>query len=549
WAREGRSDWKVLCSTVTKLGDTGPAPLTLLANAAEFAKAAPVTGSGMVFAVNGNNLRFRAREWKNGIDFCQDANYTRGGEAWADLKSIGNHAFNLTNMREIPSSEPLDSMIEGVYWKGGGDDCTPLNMNGTYIGANHGYNCIAKIKNTGKTEADIGSVWQTKDGQKYCLVRIADGFLWMCPFDDATMASGNFAKYCAKVLLTAGDTLRHVEGASNTANIMVSADNDKGDMQFYVAINAVERYAYLNGVTEVDATKNGVYEAEFVDFYESYRILYLPAVLEYLMDNAGDNTNQSHCSEEIGEAYVTVYNTYRFHKNGSVVVYSDFAFEKDIPSLGMISAVQSGSFGSLPQEGGYNVHYIYLPGTKNFKVPQKQTGAAQVTISKDFLVDANVPVSSYFQMTDAIGTKTMNLGYNTEYGYGVPEKRLPYLKGSMGFYYTSLKMYPHLFTSGSLKAGDRFDCISYRIPSEPVDPDFTVINWYWVEDTIYLQLHTTKALPERAVALPDYMVGMNAEVIEGSTSFTVHSDAIAEGGITVSSTDAGYAIVKLTPAN
>ena len=549
WTEKDSESWQVLCSTVSKLGDTGPSPLTLLANAAEFGKAAPVTGNSVIFAVKGNTLRFRARDWKTGLDMCNDATYTRGGSAWADLKSIGNHAFNLTSMRVISHDEPIDSMVDGTVWKAIGDDCTPLNMNGTYIGANHGYNCIAKIPNAGKTEADIGSVWQTSDGQKYCLVRIADGFLWMCPFDDATMASGNFSKYCAKVLLNAGDTLRHVDGASNTANIMVSVANPSGDMQFYVAINSVERYAYLNGVTEVDATKDGAYEAEFVDFYESYRILYLPAVLTYLMENAGDNDNQSHCSEDIADAYVTIYNTYRFHKNGSVVVYSDFAFEKDIPALGMISAVQSGSFSGLPTEGGYNVHYVYLPGSIGYNVPVKQTGAAQITISKSLLADPNVPISSYFQMIDAIGTKAMNLGYNTEYGYGVPEKRLPYLKGSLGFYYTSLKMYPHLFTSGSLKAGDSYDCISYRIPSEPVDSDFTAINWYWVADTIYLQLHTTKALPERAVTLPDYMVGMTAEVIEGSTSFTVHSDAIAEGGITVSSTGAGYAIVKLTPAN
>ena len=548
WTPEGEENWQNLCTTDFILD--GDLPLTLLADATDLGKQAAVTGNSVVFAVKGNNLRFRAREWKDGLDMCNDANYTRGGNAWADLKSIGNHAFNLTSMRVISHDEPIDSMVDGTVWKAIGDDCTPLNMNGTYIGANHGYNCIAKIPNAGKTEADIGSVWQTSDGQKYCLVRIADGFLWMCPFDDATMANGNFSKYCAKALIAQGDVLTHVSGATNTASITATAANPTGDMQFYVAINSVERRAFLDGIKEVDPTVDGVHEAEFVDFYESYRILYLPAVLQYLMDNAGKNTNQSHCSEDIADAYVTVYNTYRFHKNGSVVVYSDFAFEKDIPSLGMISAVQSGSFSGLPKEDGYNVHYVYLPGTTNFNVPTKQTGAdEQITISKSYLADPNVPVSSYFQMIDAVGTKAMNLGYNTEYGYGVPEKRLPYLKGSMGFYFTSLKMYPHLFTSGSLQAGDHFDCISYRIPSEPVDPDFTVINWYWVGETIYLQLHTAKAIGERAVALPDYMVGMTATVIEDSTSFTVHSATIAEGGITVSSTDAGYAIIRLTPAN
>ncbi|MBQ4112903.1 MAG: hypothetical protein IJD38_08915, partial [Clostridia bacterium] len=514
----------------------------------------------------GSYLSFRSREWKDGTDLATVAYYSFGGK---------NQNFNIHSLRDIPSDTALDDVrvdgqnaFVGTEWKGASDDCTPLNMNNTYIGANHGYNCIAKIKNTGKTEADIGSVWQNAAGQKFCLVRIenatrtVDGKsttvneLWLCPFDDASMADGKFNEYCATSLIAQGDVLTHVSGATNTASITAAGANPTGDMQFYVAINAVERRVFLNGTVEIDPTVAGYREAEFVDLYESYRILYLPAVLEYLMNNAGKNTNQSHHSEDIGEAYVTVYNTYRFHKNGACVVYTDYVFEKDV-SLGMVSGVQSNTFvvkKTVKDEEGndktVSTNYVYLPGSKSYKTPTEHDSSdAQITISKTDLVDATTPISSYFQMTDAAGSKAFNLGYNTEYGYGIPEVRLPYLRGSMGFYYTSLKMYPHLLTGGSLKAGDSIDFISYRVPSEATDSDFTVINWYWVGETIYLQLHTAKAVAERAVALPDYMVGMTATVIEDSTSFTVHSATIAEGGITVSSTDAGYAIIRLTPAN
>ncbi|MBR7094774.1 MAG: hypothetical protein IKC73_00990, partial [Clostridia bacterium] len=552
WTPEGEENWQNLCTTDFILD--GDLPLTLLADATDLGKQAAVTGNGVVFAVEGSYLSFRSREWKEDTDFATVAYYSFGNK---------NQNFNIHSLREISknadfgvirSGSPLTFV--GTEWKGSTDDCTPLHINGTYIGANHGYNCIAKIPNPGKTEADIGSVWQNAAGQKFCLVRIADGKLWLCPFDDATMASGSFSKYCAKALIAQGDVLTHVSGATNTASITAAAANPTGDMQFYVAINAVERRVFLNGTVEIDPTVAGYREAEFVDLYESYRILYLPAVLQYLMDNAGKNTNQSHHSEDIGEAYVTVYNTYRFHKNGACVVYTDYVFEKDV-SLGMVSGVQSNTFGvnkTVKDEEGndktISTNYIYLPGSKSYKTPTEHDSSdAQITISKTDLVDATTPISSYFQMTDAAGSKAFNLGYNTEYGYGIPEVRLPYLKGSMGFYYTSLKMYPHLLTGGSLKAGDSIDFISYRLPSEATDSDFTVINWYWVGETIYLQLHTAKAIGERAVALPDYMVGMTATVIEDSTSFTVHSATIAEGGITVSSTDAGYAIIRLTPAN
>ncbi len=490
-------------------------------------------GKGMIFTIKGTNLRFRATDWLDGLDFCNDATYTSAAK---------NRFFNLSYMRVINENLAHDDMSVGTTWKGATDDCTPLNINSTYIGANHGYNIIAKIPNPGKTEKDIGSVWENSAGQQFCLVRIVDGDIWLCPFDDDSMDDGNFSEYHAKQLVTAGTSFSHVKGATNKADFTSSVSNNTSDMQFYVAVNHVERHAFLDGVKEVNLLTDGTYEAEFVDFYECYDIIYLPAVLEHLMKYAGQNDNESHHDESIKEAYVTVKNTYRFHKNGSIVVYSDYEFKKDIPVLGKISGVQSGTLTSLDQ-------YIYVPGTNNYAVPTKQNTSSATYIYNTNLVNPNVPVSSYFQMTDTLGTKAMNLGYCPTYGYAVPEKRLPLLKSALGFYHTSKKMYPHLISGGSLEEGDCIDFISYRIPSEATDSDFTAINWYWVGDDIYLSLHTTKAVAERKVDLPDYMDGMTISAVENSTSFTVSSETVAADGITVSSTGAGYTIVKLSPAN
>ena len=46
----------------------------------------------MVFAISDNSLRFRAREWKAGIDFVMDAKLNGG---------IGNNKFNITYLAEI----------------------------------------------------------------------------------------------------------------------------------------------------------------------------------------------------------------------------------------------------------------------------------------------------------------------------------------------------------------------------------------------------------------------------------------------------------------
>ncbi len=540
WATANGTAFTVLCPAKQNSRDTDP--LTKLIDAADLFAHTESLGTGMILSIQGNNLRFRATEWLNGLDFCTDAFYTRTGDT---ARKAGNRHFNLSCMRVINESLPIDDMSEGTTWKDASDDITPLNFNGTYIGANHGYNLIAKIPNTNKTENDIGSVWKTATGQKFCLVRIADGMLWMCPFDDDSMQDGNFTEYCAKVLLHAGDVLTHDSGAANKAIIPVSADNNPNDMQLHVAVNNVKRHAFLNGIKEVDLLTDGAYEAEFIDFYESYDVIYLPAMLNYLIENAGDNNGESHHDDAIAASYVTISNTYRFHKNGSVVVYCNYDFHKDIPTVSIVGGVQSQPFATATP-------HVYVPGTSSYAVPTAQATGQIVYIGTKDLANPNRLVTSYFQMTDSLGTKAMNLGYCPDYGYGIEESRREYLGNgtdNLAFYFSTYKMYPKLFANTTVAKDTSIGFIAYRVPSQATDGDFTAINWYWVGDDIYLSLHTKGAVAERLVDLPDYMDGMTITGVESSTSFTVSSTTVATDGITVSSTGAGYTIVKLSPAN
>ena len=547
WASASAEDWQVLCTK-------GAAKvLEQLASAAGVGKASAVTtGTGTILAVDGANLRFRATEWcRNGYDLVNDAVYTR---------TDNNRFFNLTTIREISSSLAADSVSTSgaVNWKGASDDITPVNVNGTYIGANHGYFVISAIPNTaGLTEEDIGSVWKTPAGQKYVLVRIAvpkevgSTMLWFCPFDDTMMSTGVFSYK----KITSGTQLTATEDY-DTSVPKFTAGADSTQVQFYVAVNNIVQHAFVDGKVEVDLSKKGSYEGEFIDFYESYDILYLPAVLEHLMDNFGKNTDESHHSEKITEIYMSFYNTYRFHKNGSTVVYTSYKIVKNLPTVAIIAGVQSGAF-SVDTTAGEG-HYVYVPGTTDYATPTLQpegvqfyVGTGNGTVAGN-LANPDQLITSYFQMTKPDGSKAMNLGYNPEFGYGIAENRLQYLgmnnnSGSnLAFYYTSHKMYPKLLSYTALSAGTEINFISYRIPTNKTDEDFTAINWYWVDDVIYLSLHTDKAVDERTVSLPEYMNGMTATVIEGSDTFTVVSDAIANNSITVSSTDAGYAIIKLT---
>ena len=539
WASATTEDWQVLCTK-------GAAKvLEQLASAAGVGKVEAAVGEdvdysvgeGMIFLITGNELRFRATDWlRDGYDIC-----TR-----AYLHSPTNNGnFMMNTIYELPSNTAKNSTANGTTFKGAGDEIPAININNTYIGAAHGYNIIAKIPNTDKTLDDIGSVWKKANGQHFVLVRIVNGMLWFCPFDDDSMADGDFGEYAYEEMIKAGDALTHVPtehgDATHTSKIVASASNPTGDMQFYVATNHVTQRAFLNGTIEVDLLKNGVYEAEFVDFYEYYDVLYLPAVLEYLMENIGDNDNDSCHDESINTAYISFIQTHRFHRNGSYTAYVEHTFRHDVNRVEYYG-VMSGAF-STPN----NDHYLYAPGSTNAATPVYQTNTT-------FYVTGDpTVVRSYFQLTDLAGTKSMNVGYYPYFGVTTDETRPTSLVNAkndrVGWWYSSRKMYPYCYLQSSVAAGEKISFIGYHIPAIPIDDDFYVINWYFVGDEVFLSLHTDHAVTEKTVTLPNYLNGMIAEVDQKSDSFTVHSASIADNGITVSTDSAGYAIIKLTPAN
>ena len=551
WADALADNWQVLCPY--KLSARDEAVLTQLCRAVGIGKHEESLGSGVVLVIEGDKFRIRARGWKDGIDFVHDGH----------LHGNSNGNFNFDLLGEISASAPTGSISAGTdvsykTFKNAKDDVAPIQMNGTYIAAGHGYNIVSVVPNSiGLTLKDIGRVFvRQSDGQKYMLIKIpgfdtgtqSGGSLWFCPFDTSSMANGNFGKYTYVTLpknttgLKGGNTIFAEDDTTETYTIAANATEG----QIHSSINHLVQYGYLNGTNEIDLTTNGVYEAEFIDIYEEYDVLYLPAVLNYLGSNVGKNDNDSLNSDEITDYYFSHRNTFRFHKNGSCVVYSTYDFKKSI-TLSYIGGSQSIPFAT---------RYVYMPGTKDYGVPTLHPSSTQIEIAKTDLVNPDVLTSSYFQLTDTKGTQAMNLGYNPFYGTAVNDIRDSYLgttknpsyagKTLLVSYFTSYKMYPKLISHCDLKPGDFVSCISYRVPSYILDEDFFAINWYWVGDDIYLSLHTDKAVDKTVTCLPDYMNGMGVEIYENS-GFQVNTSIIENGSLEVATDGAGYVFIKLSP--
>ncbi|MBO7293316.1 MAG: hypothetical protein J6V07_05220, partial [Clostridia bacterium] len=351
WAPLLEDNWTVLCPYKFTGGDTA---LVRLCAATGFGKHEAALGEGVILVIEGDKFRVRSRGWKTGTDFVIDGS----------LQGGGNSIFNFDVLGEISASAPMGSVSRGndvAYktFKNAQDDVAPIQMNGTYIAAVHGYNIVSVVPNSfGLTLADIGTVYRrSSDGQQYMLIKLpgynaatgGGGDAWFCPFDSDSMANGNFGKYTYvtsnKSSLKAGNTITR-EGSNSSLTIAANATEG----QIRRAVNHLVQYGYLNGTTEIDLTRNGAYEAEFIDIYEEYNVLYLPAVLKHLQKNVGRNNNESHYSEEITDYYFSHRNTFRFHKNGSCVIYSTYDFKKDI-NLSYIGGSQSVPFAT---------HYVYV---------------------------------------------------------------------------------------------------------------------------------------------------------------------------------------------
>ena len=523
WAYEGSDEWRVLCKAI---GSTEK-PLALLREATGFAKTELPTDEGVTFVISGNDLRFRAKNWQNtGFDFCNDAY----------LHSPATDNFLLNRLTEVSSALSDDAMDKGTVFKWAGDEIPAISMNGTWIAGAHGYYCISSVPNSaGFTEADIGRVFtRDSDGQRYVLVKVPSA-VWFCPFDDQAMESGDFTSYGfpQKGFLQENDVLTYEkDGAKASFTVIKKAEQ----MQFRFPSNHRVQHAFLNGTVEVDLTRDGVYNAEFVDFYEAYDVVYLPTVLNYLMDNVGNNTNASHYDESIEDSYLTYFQTHRFHKNGSYTVYQTVRFNTDVKNV-TYYGVMSGPFDGESQ-------YVYAPGAENCGTPTYDEKG------DSFYTKGDYTIRSFYHSPDATFQKAINVGYYPYFGVATDEIRQEVVDrfGSAGEWYNSMKMYPHLYKAPTMSAGDEISFIGYHIPTMRLDEDVFAANPYFVDDEIYLTINLQNAVTEKAVSLPnsDYLVGLSISVEEASEGVTVHSTEVGADGIHVSSTGAGYITLKLT---
>ena len=480
--------------------------------------------TSMVLNMNENEIYVRAKNWKQDNDLVWKWNKVNPRKNYECNKFL-----NMSAIYEMPHNADDIDISSLTTWKSAGDDITPVNFNSTYIGANHGYSCcsMATAEGHGKTEADIGSIWLLGEST-FVLISIPDeNRLRLQHFNDTKMNSGKFGSW-----VSCTGTLTHSSGATNTDDIVVT---ESSMCQLYRSFNNYSIDVLVDGQSVgIDAV--GTFTGDRVDIITQYNIIYLPAMINYLIENVGNNTNESQFSEDIEDYYITLYVDYQFNRNGSLSTYSSFYVNKDL-SVGYFGLVQSIALS--------NPVYTYLPDTTTWQSLVEQTGAETQRFSKsDWTSTDKVPYRYYqFESTDA--DKGVALVFDRSIGWGDNEIRKNHISNDCGMCYTSRKLYPSFISGGTLSSGTYFDGCAVRVPLYKYDEDLTSIGWYWVNDDIILMIDIHNAI-NKDIILPDYMNHRKVTILDKTDSCTCGQTFIFNNKLRFITSGYGYLVVKLS---
>lgn len=471
----------------------------------------------MICLLKGNELYLRAQNWSENEDFvwkCSIVNVNW----WAE-----NHYFNIEAAYTCPSGDAPDCLEHLTLWKEAHDDICPVAINGTYVGANHGMNCMEIITAPahGKTNEDIGSVWLDCENQTYCLVKIPNAdTLCFVLFNEENMANGIMCYGKPQGMLT------HQKNALHTEAVTIE---NRADGQLRPSYNHYVLKLFVDG-KEVDPYVDRISECECIRVQTQYDAIYIPAMLQNLMDNVGKNDNTSMFAEKIRERYMRLDVCYDFHENGSTSVYSTYQIGKEI-DVRYLGLVQSMTVAEKP--------YAYVPDT-TYDVLTRQDETQKFYFTRDAWRDVQKIPYRYYQFKDETCRDGMALVYDRNYGWGSNETRLEKSEHA-GYYNSTRKQYPAFVSGGKLKAGTQVDGFAARIPICKRDPDLTAFCWYYIGDDIVLMLDTHKAI-DKEIILPDCMAGRKMEILDSKDAFDV---ALDKNKLHIRFGDYGYLVVRL----
>ena len=420
--------------------------------------------------------------------------------------------------------------VNGILQRALNDDVAPMRLDGTTIGANHGYaKSNVTLANHGKTAADIGSVW-TDGSKQWVVVEIVSASVISLT---ARNDNSSFA--------TA--TLTHVSGASNTTSFTPASVTT--GLQWYPAIRDRKLSCYLDGA-EIDLAMNASYAfKDKVSFLESYSIMKKSDIVEWLIANKG----QYHSNYDAESAY-TVSFGYTFDQECGCTIYFGGVGRKTIALVDQMITQ------SIQLAAGNGTVYNYIPkaieftaGGYTYNFQNKEIIANKNPSTALFLTAARQdagtnPIDRIIMLNDQVGYAT---GYLPVLD-AAPDVRVSNASNKyLEIRNSSLKLYPRLIDSASITQindGDAFAAIAYRkYFKRSTDRTCKYVVRSKLGDYLYLDWHTAKT---DEIELPADLIGREFEMVEKSSNVILLSK-FASNAILVkidATKNYGYLVLK-----
>ncbi|MFA6175756.1 MAG: hypothetical protein WC765_04155 [Phycisphaerae bacterium] len=430
-----------------------------------------------------------------------------------------------------------------------GDDCTPWNLNGTYIGANHGSNSVLEVTSAehGKTVADIGSEWVDELGVRFYLIKIASkDKLWFHSENRGTREQWVF------VTKISGNSLKSKASELKLDSVVLT--------QLRPALRIREQSYLVDGKTPLP--EGASVRCDFLDIVEENEIVNPATLVDDIIRHPGVEPNYvaDHLPSVLRNHIV-----YRFYPNGSnVIEHSAKALQEF--QLGYMGFIQSVKL----TRGSFATHECYIPKTTPFEAGGKhydfsgiQDFDPPVSVSlplgpeqKNIGDPANLPDRFVQFLGMREGDRTVRkvgfaFGYSLIHGLTQPAERARNTNRA-GFIYTSSKTYPSAVDARmgkTIPAGTEFRCLAYRQYFDPNQKgNSTCVYWHQEGDgyVVYADYH--HPVQDGILHLPPCMTGGKFTVIEKTASVEVHSDPIVtEDGVKLSvAGEYGYLVLKVT---
>lgn len=453
-----------------------------------------------------------------------------------------NRIVNFAGMRLITLNQsPFDTNIN---LGSAGDDATPINVNGSYIGGNHGHLKAVNVvmQNHGKTFADIGSEWVDSYYKWYLLKIVNENTLLMI-----SQNIGNdiydFRPYPNQAYLT------HVSGAVNTADIVIDS---RTTTQLTPAI--ANRVAKIF-VDDKEVTANGTYTAyKYVDIVNDYDIINPSTVAQALIENRPPGGYTENPDLGIGQTLIHYSVVYRTLPDGTITIYSNLMnyLQLNLDYWGVIQH-------SLPEInafGGSLEKYIpkTLPITKSSNVYEFRTPRDMTTMPNQINI-----TSEYWENPTSPPDRTIDLLKDAEgvYKAGFAVGYLPIADGAGTIraqnvndalmIYTSKKSYPRLYNGiNPFPAESVMEAIAYRkwYPIEGENSCYVVENGN--DAYVYLDYFSEC---EEYLNLDKKYMGRKIEIVEKSNNVSIFGTIVTNRlriKVSASTPMYGYVVLKLT---